>query len=140
MATRIPWRFIDQETTEEYILPLGTNPSTDEGSNGIQKAVKYESVGSIYVGSDNELRVDDMTIQDAPDEQPKLAYSGTIYTKDQYEAFDNWFKKDYPWVMIDDLDRANLVYVDKFTTERVRSNKFRWKHTYSFSGIILEEL
>lgn len=136
--SRIAWRFYDPVTFEEYFLPV--NPREDSGSFSISKGTKYEVATSTYVDNSNTLRVNDTVIQDSPSEQEGFAYSGTIYTKDQYDAFTLWFDKDYPWQIRDDLGREILVIVDKFSTDRIRSNKFRWKHGYNFSGIILEEI
>lgn len=135
---RIAWRFYDPQSTEEYFLPV--NPSEDTGSFTISKTTKYESAISTYRDNNNELRVDDTVIQDAPNEQQPFAYRGTVYTKNQYDQLILWLDKNYAWQLRDDLGREILVLVDKYSMERVRSAKFRWKHEYNFSGIILEEI
>lgn len=142
MAGRIPWVFVeptaseDSPKTELYFLPV--NPTEDSGSHGIDKATKYEAAASIYVDTSNTLRINDTVIQDAPSQQETFAYTGTVYMKEQYDLFLHWFNKPDPWILRDDLGRTFFVIVDKYSTERVRSRKFPWKHTYSFSGIVLE--
>lgn len=144
MAARIPWKFELSTVTDSsdkmqrYFLPV--NPTEDSGSHGIDKATKYEVAASTYLDTSNTLRIEDTVIQDAPSQQEAFAYTGTVYTKEQYDLFIYWFNKPDPWILRDDLYRTFIVIVDKYSTERVSSRKFPWKHTYSFSGIVLEEV
>lgn len=138
MATRTPWRFRDSVLSEVYFLPV--NPTADSGSFGIKKNTKYQSAASNYVDSSNVLRIEDTVAQDAPTEQPTFSYTGFIYTKDQLDQFDYWFDKNYPWYMRDDLGREHLIYPESFSVTRVRSAKYRFKHSYTFTGVVLEEV
>lgn len=135
---RVAWRFIDPITSDTYFLPV--NPTADSGSFDITKTVKYAGAISTYRDNTDTLRVNDTILTEAPDSQPVFSYTGTVYTKDQFDKLKEWFEKEYPWQIRDDLGRDILGYVDKYSTERARSTKFKWKHTYSFSGVILEEL
>lgn len=135
---RTPWRFHDPRTSENYFLPV--NPNEDQGGHGINKVTKYEAAASTYQDELGEIRVNDVVMAGAPDDVVPFSYSGFIYTKDQYDGLVNWFAKDYPWEIRDDLGREFLIYVDKFSKERVRSRQYRWKHSYQFSGIVLQEL
>lgn len=138
MPRRIPWRFRDPQSGETYHLPV--NPLTDGGSHGVSKQTKYESAISTYRSVSNYDRADDMVIQDSPNEVERFSYSGTLYTKDEYDKFAYWFQKTHPWELRDDLGREFLVYPEAFTPSRQRSAKFRWKHTYDITGLVLREL
>lgn len=138
MATRIAWKFTDDVLTTEWFLPV--NPTADAGSHAITKTVRYSVTASNYLDNSNTLRIGDTVAQDASSEVERFSYTGTVYKKDQLANFRLWCNKDYPWTLRDDLGRVFLIYVENFSTERVRSVKFPWKHTYSFSGVVLEEI
>lgn len=135
---RIAWRFYDPVTTDEHFLEV--NPKEDSGSHAVVKATRYEVAASTYKTAGNDLRVGDTVAQDAPRDQEAFSYTGNIYTKEQFDTLSEWFNKNYAFQIRDDLGREFLCYVDKFTVERVRSRQHRWKHSYSVSGIILEEV
>lgn len=138
MATRIAWKFTDDVLATEWFLPV--NPNADAGSHGITKSNSYSGSVSNYVDNSNTLRVGDTVAHDAPNDIERFSYKGTVYKKDQLDNFRLWCRKDYPWKLRDDLGRVFLIYVEDFSTDRVRSVKFPWKHNYSFSGIVLEEI
>lgn len=135
---RKAWRFRDLENVETYYLPV--NPLEDGGSHGITKNVKYEAAVSTYMSPYGDSMVDAVVIQDAPSEQGSFSYSGTLYTKEEYDAFMHWASKPYPWELRDDLGREFLIFVQEFNVQRMRSAKYVWKHSYTFAGFILEEL
>ena len=136
--SRIPWRFTDLKTSEVYFLPV--NPDSDAGSNGIRKGTHIEALASTYISPSNSLIVNASVILDAPDQEELFSYTGTLYTKEEYDKFIEWSSKNYPWELRDDLGREFLIYVTEFVPERKRSAKFRWKHTYTFSGLVIREL
>lgn len=138
MSTRIAWRFFDPTNSETLFLSI--NPETDSGSHAIIKNTKYEVAVSNYIDNSNTPRVGDTIVQDAPSEQETLSYTGKVYTKEQYDQLVYWFAKDHPWQLRDDLGREFLVYITNFKPERMRSAQYRWKHSYTFSGIVLEEI
>lgn len=135
---RIPWRFYDPEEDISYFMEV--NPNEDTGSNALQKAQNYSRATSIYEDYSGNLRINDTVISERPDEQEKFSYTGLIYTKRQYDDLTEWFSKPYPWELRDDLKREFLIYVEVFNTERIRSQNFRWKHSYTVSGLVLQEL
>jgi len=144
MAARIPWTLFDSRAffdptlgEANYIFPV--NPSADTGGHGISKSTRYEAAASTYVDTSGTLRVDATVIQDAPDEQQTFSYTGNIYTEQQYKDFVKWFSKPYSLFLTDDLGRFLQIYVVNFSTERVRSAKYPWKHSYSFSGFVITE-
>lgn len=136
--SRVAWRFRDLVTSEDYYLPV--NPLEDSNSNSISKQTKYEESASTYVSPLGEVRTNDVVIQDSPSEAKRFGYTGTLYTKEEYEAFMYWAAKPYEWELRDDLGREYLIYVEEFTPRRERSTKFRWKHSYTFAGLIIREL
>lgn len=138
MGNRVAWRFRDAVLSEVYFLPV--NPSADSGSHAINKNVRYQAAASTYIDSTNLLRVGNTVAQDAPDEQETFTYTGTVYTKDQFDQMLYWFEKNYPWFLRDDLLREFLIYPESYDVTRVRSSKFRWKHSYSLTGIVLREV
>lgn len=138
MAVRIPWRFRDAVLSEVYFLPV--NPTADSGSHGIKKNVKYQVAASNYVDDSNILRIGDTVAMDGASEQPTFSYTGSLYTKDQLDQFNYWFDKNYPWYMRDDLHREFLIYPETFDVTRVRSQQYRWKHSYTFTGVVLKEV
>lgn len=135
---RIPWRFRDTVLSESYFLPV--NPTADSGSFALKKNTRYQVSASNYVDTTNVLRIGDTVAQDAPSEQERFSYTGSLYTKEQIEAFEYWFNKNYPWYMRDDLMREHLIYPEQLTLERARSHQYRWKHTYTFTGLVLMEV
>jgi len=138
MVDRIAWRFYDPVTLDEYFMEV--NPAEDSGSHAIVKNTRYEAAVSTYKTSANALQVNAVVAHAAPKEQETFAYNGKVYTLEQYYTLILWFNKDYPFQIRDDLGREHLCFVDTFTVERVRSRQHRWKHSYSVSGIILEEV
>ena len=137
LGQRHGWRFTDPVTDEVYLMEV--NPKEDTGSHAIERQTKYEAAASTYK-SNGSFKVDRTVAAGAGTDMQTFSYSGIIYTQEQFLALSTWFNKDYSWRLRDDLGREFLIYVDKFTVERVRSQKFRWKHSYQFSGIILEEI
>mgnify|MGYP006266608425 CR=1 FL=1 len=135
---RNAWKFTDPVTNDIYYMEI--NPKEDSGSNVIQKNTKYQASVSTYRDIFNNIRVDAVVAAGFGKSVENFSYSGVIYTKDQFDTLTEWFTKDYAWQIRDDLGREFLIYVDKFSTDRVRSVKHQWKHTYNFSGIIIEEI
>lgn len=136
--SRVAWRFTDPVTSDEYFLPV--NPKADSGSHAIVKNVRYQASASTYTDNGNNIRVNDTVAQSAPFEQEAFFYTGFTYTKAQLDAMKLWTEKNYPWQMRDDLGREFMIYVETFNIERVRSRSYRWKHSYTFTGIVLEEI
>ena len=134
---RVGWRFRDLITAEEYFLPV--NPTSDSGSHAFSKVTAYEVPISTHRTLNGQTRVDDVVIYNKPKEVERFSYSGTVYTEDQLVQFERWAAKPYEWELKDDLGREFVIYVEEFTTERQRSVKYPWKHSYSFSGLVLRE-
>lgn len=66
-----------------------------------------------------------------------ISFSGTILSDAQYIQFKNWFKKPYPLVLKDDLNREFTIVIAEFIPERVRSATLPYKHTYTLSYYVI---
>lgn len=137
---RTPWRFTDPVSSETYFME--TNPKEDGGSHAIENQTLYEVSASTYkTTAATPVLVIDATVAPGIGKATEtFSYTGTVYTEEQYVTLMEWFSKDHSWLLRDDLFREFLIYVESFTTERVRSANFPWKHTYTVSGLVLEEV
>lgn len=134
---RIPWRFEDPITLDVYALPV--NPNSDNGSHSFTRNVNYEVVAGMYQTAAGDDTIDTMVFESGV-EQKTFSYKGFVYNQEQYDNFNEWTSKGYPFEIYDDLGRGFLVYISRFVYSRVRSNQFPYKHSYEMQGIILEEL
>ena len=135
---RKAWSFYDSIEDETYIFPV--NPNSDDGSNAIIKTIDYSASVSNYVDTSGIVHIGSNVNFAKPNEQMKFAYSGLIYTKEQYKDMERWSSLPYPIEMTDDLSRTFLIYIETFSTERVRSRNFPWKHSYKIAGLVLAEV
>lgn len=135
---RTGWVFYDIIEDETYIMPV--NPYQDNGSHNIERDTKYEVNAGMYRDSSDNDRMSTIVAFQS-NGVPRFSYAGRVYDQDQLEALEAWSSKDYPINMTDDLGRSYSVLIDKFTLDsRVRSAGSPYKHEYTLSGIILEEL
>jgi len=135
--SRIPWRFEDPITLDIYTLPV--NPNTDNGSNAYARSFSYEVVAGSYQTAAGDDTIDTMVFESNV-EQKTFSYKGFVYNKEEYDNFNEWASKSYPFEMYDDLNRGWLVYIKSFQYSRVKSNQFPYKHAYEMQGIILQDL
>lgn len=136
MARRTAWRFEDPVTSVIYYLPV--NPNQDNGLT-YSRSLGYNVLAGVRKNSANEDTVDAIAFE-TNEEQQTISYNGMVYTKEQYDTFETWLSKSYPFKIYDDLDRGWLVYLQSFGFTRVRSRKHPFKHSYQMQGIILEKL
>jgi hypothetical protein len=134
---RNAWSFVDPVTMDTYTLPV--NPNADNGSHSFTRSINYEALAGVRRNSSGEDTVDALVF-DSNVEQKPFSYSGFVYNKEQYDNFNEWTSKGYPFEIYDDLGRGFLVYIISFQYSRVRSRQFPYKHSYEMQGIILEEL
>jgi len=85
---RKAWSFYDSIEDETYIFPV--NPNADDGSNAITKSIGYAASVSNYVDTSGIVHIGSNVIFAQPNEQMKFAYSGLIYTKEQYKDMERW--------------------------------------------------
>lgn len=132
-----PWHLYDPVTTGEYYWPV--NPHKDNGSHGITKNTLFESYAGLRQSSSGEDRIDAI-IGYAGMSPQAFSYSGIVYTSEQLEALEEWALKSYAVILTDDLGREFSVLFESFKLDRVRSNKYQFKHAYTLTGFVLEEL
>lgn len=137
MALRIPWKFTDPDTLDELYLSI--NPKEDQGSFGVQKSVGYSNMSgtkSLGPGMMDSAAL----VYALGAELEVVSYGGNLYQESQLGDLLTWFSKDYPIEVEDDLGRRNLIMIETFEVFRARSAKYKWKHSYTFTGIVLEYL
>ena len=135
--SRTAWRFVDPVTEDVYSLPV--NPHTDAGSHAYNRSSAWES-GSGLRRTEGGFDTIDNIIFEANIEQETFSYEGRVYDQAQYDEMLSWMEKGYAFQLYDDLGRGFLIYPTDYSLNRVRSRQNTYKHTYSFNGIILEEL
>lgn len=135
--SRTAWSFVDPVTSDTYSLPV--NPNADNGSNSYTRNVNYEVVAGAYQTAAGDDTIDTMVFESNV-EQKTFSYQGFVYNQEEYNAFNEWVAKAYPFEMYDDLGRGWLVYINSFQYTRVRSRQFPFKHSYEMQGIILQDL
>ena len=137
MALRVPWVFTDPVTSD--VLHLSINPKEDQGSFAIQKQVSYSNTSGVKRPTPSTP--ESATVIYAMGAEPSIvSYAGNLYTQQQLTDLQTWFTKEYPIQIEDDLGRKNLVMIETFEVTRVRSGNHPWKHSYTFTGVILETL
>lgn len=134
---RVAWTFTDPVTTEVYRWEV--NPREDAGSHSINRTVGYATQAGMRRGTGGDDRMDTILFESNV-QQETFSYTGYVYTAQHYAIMVDWCSRDYPLQLTDDLGRSWLVMVTQFTPSRVRSRQSRYKHAYTFSGIVLEEL
>lgn len=120
------WKFEDLVLDETYTFEINPN---EDGSPSYSKHVTYQ----------NTSAPDGRTLVfEGQDEPSTGTFSGTILSEDHYNAMVYWFSKRHQIRITDDLDRAMMIYITKFTPKRVRSAIYPWKHTYSCEYTMLD--
>ena len=119
MATRIGWTFVD---TPDITLTL--NPESDSGSLAVTKVIEYE----VAAGPGGKT-----LIYESGTEMPTVSFSGYVYTEEQYNILAAEVEKDLS-IMTDDRGVTYNIIWSKFTTNRVRSKKYPWRHDYELEG------
>ena len=118
---RTAWTFSDTPDIE-----LEINPSTDNGSLDVTKNIVYSNTGApggktiIYERGQN---------------QPRVNFSGYVYTETQLNTLTAEVNKTTS-IMTDDRGIVYNIKWTNFTTSRVRSSKYPWRHNYELQGIV----
>lgn len=135
--SRIAWRLTDNRLLTEYIFPV--NPNADSGSFNISKPLSYAATAASYRSADGVDRVS--TVVYSPiEEMGRFSFNGLIYTEEQKNNLEFWIKKEYPLVLTDDLNRSFRIYSESIMFDRVNSSLSPFKHSYSWSGMVLERI
>jgi hypothetical protein len=98
---------------------------------GVVAAGNY-SVPGATPGSYNNVTL----IYEGPDEINRFNFSGIIYTELEYINLFSWANRTNIIELTDDIGRIFEVYVVSFSTERIRSRKFPWKHSYNMETMV----
>lgn len=121
---RTAWTFDNGASPD---IHLEVNPSDDVGSLAVTKEIAYSNT-SAYGKT---------VIFEKGTQLPKVQFNGTVYTSDQLLVLQNEIDKDVS-VMTDDRGVQYSIVWESCTTERKRSAKHPWKHTYNLIGFVLE--
>ena len=135
--SRVPWLWYDEVEDETYAMPV--NPYEDSGSNGIGRLTQYTVNAARYQDDSGVDRIGNLVYYGS-DDVPRHTYNGRLYTQQQVQDFMAVVAKNYPLEVTDDLDRSFQVFIENFTLDRVRSNKDPWKHEYTLTFIVIQEL
>lgn len=126
MSARVAWQFYDPVLDITERMEINPNDgASPEYKKNISK--KTTSVGAplIFEGADD---------------LSQFAFSGAILTEGQYNFLKNAWNKRYIIQITDDLGRVLRVYIESFSPKRKHSHKYPWRHDYSASAILVEEI
>lgn len=135
--SRTPWQLYDPVTTEEYNWPV--NPNEDTGSHNVTRQTGYEVYAGMRQTASGDDRIDSIVFVTG-DGPSQFSYSGYVYTQEQLEALEDWANRDYDVILTDDLGRQFSIIIDNFELKRTRFRNKPYKHSYTLSGFVLEEL
>lgn len=131
------WSFYDPLTDDLYVWPV--NPHTDSGSHAISKNPGYSVKAGSHRNASGFDEISTIVYSTGPDIE-RFSYSGFVYTEDHLEKMIEWCSKDYAVELTEDLGRTFLIIIENFNLKRVRSRQTPWKHSYDFSGYVLDRL
>lgn len=121
----VKWEFYDPETDESYVFEV--NPSGG-GSPQYMKKMNYQTTSA----------VDGLAIAfEGRQEAQQSSFTGTVLSKDQYDAMVAWFNKRHAVQYTDDLNRTLSIYITSFEPQRQRALHYPWKHTYTVKYMVL---
>ena len=119
---RISWNFFDGANS--YDLPVNPD-SAKMPSVKKQTTTKATAAGRqvIYQGKFSV---------------PEFDFSGVILKEDELRSFEEWVDKRKQIRITDDLGMKYWVYFKTFSPKREKNNTYKWYHTYSVSGVLLD--
>lgn len=122
----VRWVFRDPSTLETY--QFAVNPS-EGGAPSYNKTAVYTKTSA----------PDGKVIRfEGRDEPSQLAFSGTLFSEEEFDAFVRWWDKRYQIQVEDDLGRQFYIQIDSFVPTRVRARNYPWKHTYQVAATIID--
>lgn len=124
---RIPWIFTDPVGAVSYEFPInpreGGSPSyTKNISTKTTTAPGPNAAVLLFEGADNP---------------PAFEASGTLLTEQQYYDLKEWYEKRVLLTLEDDLGRVFVIYLQALDFKRVPKRSSPWRHTFSFSAVIV---
>lgn len=120
------WEFRDDMTLDTYTFEINPN---EGGSPTYVKKINFEAT----TAPDGQT-----LIYEGQADPRKMSFSGTVLTRDQYEAMVEWFGKRVPIHLTDDLGREFMIFITSFQAQRQRAVHYQWKHTYTVDATILD--
>lgn len=124
----VRWTFTDAVTFDSYVFELNPN---DGGTPALKKNFTYasslapEGTALVFEGAR---------------EIPTETVTGIIRSKEALDAFKTWFHKSSPIIMEDDLGRQFTIMITEFVPKRKRASSAPWKHDYTLTYLIFEEV
>lgn len=128
--SRTAWSLATTETTPE-IYYFEVNPKADGGSFGVNKTPTY----AVAAGYSKKTVVHETT-----DDMARVQYSGVLLTAGQNAALSEWYSKEEPLILTDDLGQSSLVYLDSLEFTRAPKRAHPNRMEFSFAGYVLEVL
>jgi len=120
---RTPWRFELPSASQSYYLQI--NPREFQRSK-IDRPLTKDSTAA-----GRTIVFEGLT---APE---KLSMSGTLLTKDQYDALVLWSSTEKQIKITDDLGQVFWVYITQFRPSRQRSVESPWRHTFQIDAVVV---
>ena len=130
MMSRAAWSLATTGTTPE-IYYFEVNPKADGGSLGVSKSPTY-AVAAGYSGK--------TVVHETTDEIARVQYSGVLLTPGQNTSISEWYLKEEPLILTDDLGQSALVYLDSLEFTRAPKRAHPNRMEFSFTGYVLEVL
>lgn len=118
---RVAWTFEDVHASEVYELEINPQEHTLPAWGRILTS-QPNAVGSGILFQGRDV-VETMTL------------SGTLLTEEQYNAFRDWDAKKKQIKITDDLGRVFWAYLTGFSPNRVKSNQYPWRHTFTVQAV-----
>ncbi len=121
----VRWTLSDPTTSVVYTFEL--NPL----SGGSPQYKKHVESQTTTAPGGNVL------LYEGADEPMSGSFAGTILSLAHYQAMVTWFKKRYPVVLTDDLNRSQTIYITEFLPERERAATRRYLHRFTVNYVVL---
>ena len=128
MAIRIPWILTDPTNADEYEFEV--NPR--EGGAPTYRKNLTTKTTSAPGGAGRTI------LFEGADEPKSFDCQGTLLTEDQYNTLVEWFDKRVLVTLEDDYGRVWTIYITSFDPKRDPKPSHPWKHTYSFTSVVVE--
>ena len=128
--SRSPWSLATTGASPE-VYYFEVNPKTDGGSFGVNKSPTYV-VAAGYSGR--------TITHETTDELARVQYSGVLLTPGQNASISEWYLKEEPLILTDDLGQSSLVYLDSLEFTRAPKRAHPNRMEFPFTGYVLEVL
>lgn len=128
--SRLPWSLATTGASPE-VYYFEVNPKTDGGSFGVNKSPTYV-VAAGYSGR--------TITHETTNELARVQYSGVLLTSGQNASVSEWYLKEEPLILTDDLGQSALVYLDSLEFTRAPKRAHPNRMEFSFTGYVLEVL